>query len=120
MLWFFQTCSWHYEPFTILISIFLLFFDIFHETFETTEITETFWPKPKRPKNMDDFIDTEPPKRIIDLVTFQQPFKTNPPGIYEEICEVSKRMEKTENVSETFRDENYELTLANETQNIII
>ena len=65
-------------------------------------------------------MDTEYFNRINDLVTFQQRFKTNLRGIYEDICEISKRMEKTENVNEIFRDENYELTSANETQNTII
>ena len=69
---------------------------------------------------MNNSMDTEFFKRIIDLITFQQRFQTNPQNIYEKNCEISKRMEKTENVIETFRDENYELTSTNETQNIII
>ena len=64
-------------------------------------------------------MDTESP-RITDLITFQQRFKTNPQGIYEKIYEIPKRMEKPENVNEIFRDDNYELTSTNETQNIII
>ena len=68
---------------------------------------------------MDDFMDTENFRRIIDLITFQQRLKTNPQSIYEEICEISKRMEKTEDVNQTFRYENQELTSANETLNII-
>ena len=63
---------------------------------------------------------TELFKRIIDLITFQQRFQTNPQNIDEKNCEISKRTEKTENVNETFRNKNYELTSTNETQNIII
>ena len=59
-------------------------------------------------------------KRIIDLITFQQRFKTNPQDIHQEICEISKRMEKTENVNHIFRDENYELKSINEPQNTTI
>ena len=55
---------------------------------------------------MDDSINTENLRRIIDLIIFQQRFKTNFQNIYEEIYEVSKRMEKIENVNQTFRDEN--------------
>ena len=51
---------------------------------------------------MDDSMDTENPWRIIDLIIFQQRFKTNLQNIYEEICEVSKRMEKTEDVNQVF------------------
>ena len=69
---------------------------------------------------MNDSIDTEFSKRIIDLITFQQRFKTNPQNIYEKIYEISKRMEKTETVNEIFRDQNYELTSTNETQNTTI
>ena len=59
-------------------------------------------------------MDTETPRRIIDLITFQQQFKTNPQGTYDEICEASKRIKKIENVNQTFRDENQKLTSANE------
>ena len=69
---------------------------------------------------MNDSINTEIFKRIIDLITFQQRFQTNPQNIYEKIYGTSKRMEITENVNETFRDSKYELTLANETQNTSI
>ena len=68
---------------------------------------------------MDDPMDTETPRRIIDLITFQQRFKTNLQNIYEKNCEISKRMEKTENVNQTFRNENQELTSTNETLNTI-
>ena len=59
-------------------------------------------------------MDTETPRRIIYLITFQQQFKTNPQGTYDEICEASKRMEKIENVNQALRDENQKLTSANE------
>ena len=64
-------------------------------------------------------MDNENFRRIIDLITFQQRLKTNPQNTYEKICEISKRMEKTENVNQTFRDENQKLTSANETLNTI-
>ena len=63
---------------------------------------------------MDDSINTETFRRIIDLTTFRQRFKTNLQGIYEENCEISKRIEKIENVTQTLRNENQKLTLANE------
>ena len=63
---------------------------------------------------MDDFMDTEPHKRIIDLTTFQQRFKTNSHKKFEFFYDVSKRLEKTENVNQIFRDEKYELTSADE------
>ena len=66
---------------------------------------------------MNEPMDTETLRRIIDLIIFQQRFKTNPQNIYEKICEISKRMEKTENVNQTLRDENQKLTSTNETLN---
>ena len=48
---------------------------------------------------MDDFINTETFRRVIDLIIFQQRFKTNLQNIYEEICEVSKRIKKTEDIN---------------------
>ena len=89
---------------------------------ETSRITETLKLKPLKhhDQNMDDSMNTENPRRIIDLVIFQQRFKTNFQNIYEEICEVSKRMEKIENVNQTFRDENQKLTLTNENKNTTI
>ena len=63
---------------------------------------------------MDGSINTETFRRIIDLIIFQQRFKANPQNIYEKFCEISKRMEKTENVNQTLRNENQKLILANE------
>ena len=63
---------------------------------------------------MEIFMDTRPFKRITDLITFQQEFKTKPQKTYQIFCG------KPENVNQTFRDENYELTSANETQNTTI
>ena len=40
--------------------------------------------------------------------------RNKPTKDFEEICEGSKRMEKTENINQAFRDENYELISANE------
>ena len=62
-------------------------------------------------------MDTETFRRIIDLIIFQQRFKTNLQSIYEKICEISKRIKKTEKVNQIFRDENQKLTSANETLN---
>ena len=56
-------------------------------------------------------------KRINDLIIFQQRFQTNPQRIYQKICEVSNRMENTENINQNFRDKNYELTSTNEILN---
>ena len=69
---------------------------------------------------MDDSMDIENPQRIIDLIIFQQRFETNFQNIYEKICEVSKRMEKIEDVNQAFRDENQKLTLTNENKNTTI
>ena len=66
---------------------------------------------------MDEPMDTETFRRIIDLVTFQQRFKTNFQNIYEKICEISKRIKIIENVNQALRDKNQELTSANETLN---
>ena len=63
---------------------------------------------------MEDSMDTETFRRVIDLVNFQQQFKTNPQGTYDEICEASKRMERIKDVNQIFRDENQKLTSANE------
>ena len=63
---------------------------------------------------MDDSMDTETFRRILDLINFSLRFKTNFQNIYNEICEASKRMEKTENVNQALRDENQKLTSANE------
>ena len=69
---------------------------------------------------MEDFMDIENSRRIIDLVIFQQRFETNLQNIYEEICEGSKRIEKIEDVNQVFRDENQDLTLTNENKNTTI
>ena len=42
-----------------------------------------------------------------------------PQNINEKICEVSKRMENTENVIEFFCNEHYVLTSTNETKNTV-
>ena len=65
-------------------------------------------------------MDIENPRRIIDLIIFQQRFETNLQGIYEEIYEASRHMERIEDVNQAFRDENQELTLANENKNTTI
>ena len=69
---------------------------------------------------MDDPMDTSPFKRIADLVSFQQQVKNNFQKTYEEIRDVAKRLEKTENVNQALRDENYEFISVNESLNTII
>ena len=69
---------------------------------------------------MDDPMDTSPFKRIADLVSFQQQVKNNFQKTYEEIRDVAKRLEKTENVNQALRDENYEFISTNESLNTII
>ena len=91
--------------------------DSFHETPETIEITRIFG---TRPESMDDPMDTHPFKRIANLASFQQQVKNNLQKTYEEIRDVAKRLEKTENVNQALRDENYELNSTNETQNTTI
>ena len=69
---------------------------------------------------MDDPMDTNPPKRIANLTSFQQQVKNNLQKTYEEIRDVAKRLEKTENVNQALRDENYEFISANESLNTTI
>ena len=65
-------------------------------------------------------MDTNPLKRIANLVNFQQQIKNNFQKTYEKIRDVAKQLEKTEKVNQTLRDENYELNSANEIQNTTI
>ena len=69
---------------------------------------------------MDDFMDTNPFKRIANLINFQQQIKNNFQKTYEKIRDVAKQLEKIENVNQTLRDENYELNSTNEIQNTTI
>ena len=69
---------------------------------------------------MDDPMDTNPFKRIANLINFQQQVKNNFQKTYEKIRDVAKRLEKIENVNQALRDKNYEFISTNENLNTII
>ena len=52
-------------------------------------------------------MDTEFFKRLVDLIYVSATILNKPPKYLRKNYEISKRMEKTENVNEFFRDKNY-------------